>query len=163
MSFSIIVAIAQNMAIGKDNQLLWHLSEDLKYFKSITSGKTVIMGYNTWLSLPVRPLPNRKNIVLTLEPKKEDGLFIAAHSIEDVARLCENDGECFIIGGGSIYKQFLPIADKLYITWVYRDFDADIYFSKIDFSQWKEISRTPRKTDEKSGLEFDFTVYERNA
>lgn len=160
MNFSIIVAIAQNRAIGKDNQLLWHISEDLKYFKNVTTGKPVIMGYNTWQSLPVKPLPNRKNIVLTSKEVK-DAPFVVAHNIEDAVKACQGEDECFVMGGGYVYKQFLPMADRLYITQVYKDFDADIFFPEVDFSQWKELFRSPRQTDLKSGLEFDFAVYER--
>ena len=161
MTYSIIVAIAQNGAIGKNNDLLWHLSEDLKYFKKTTSGKTVIMGYNTWLSLPVKPLPKRRNIVLVPDSSFDSPDFESAYSIEDVGKICRADEECFIIGGGSVYQQFLPLADKLYITWVLKDFEADIFFSEIDFSQWKEISRSEPQYDETENLDFVFTVYER--
>jgi len=161
MTYSIIVAIAQNGAIGKNNDLLWHLSEDLKYFKKTTSGKTVIMGYNTWLSLPVKPLPKRRNIVLVPDSSFDSPDFESAYSIEDVGKICSSDKECFIIGGGSVYQQFLPLADKLYITWVLKDFEADIFFSEIDFSQWKEISRSEPQYDETENLDFVFTVYER--
>jgi len=161
MTYSIIVAIAQNGAIGKNNDLLWHLSEDLKYFKKTTSGKTVIMGYNTWLSLPVKPLPKRRNIVLVPDSSFDSPDFESAYSIEDVGKICSADEECFIIGGGSVYQQFLPLADKLYITWVFKDFEADIFFSEIDFSQWKEILRSEPQHDETENLDFVFTVYER--
>jgi dihydrofolate reductase len=161
MTYSIIVAIAQNMAIGKNNDLLWHLSEDLKYFKKTTSGKTVIMGYNTWLSLPVKPLPKRRNVVLIPDGSFDNPDFESAYSIEEVGKICSGDGECFIIGGGSVYQQFLPLADRLYITWVYKDFDADIFFPEIDFSQWKEISLSERHHDETEGLDFAFAVYEK--
>jgi dihydrofolate reductase len=159
MTYSIIVAIAQNGAIGKNNDLLWHLSEDLKYFKRTTSGKTVIMGYNTWLSLPVKPLPKRRNIVLVPDSSFDHPDFESAYSIEEVGKICSGDDECFIIGGGSVYQQFLPLADKLYITWVFKDFEADIFFSEIDFSQWEEISRSECYHDEKENVDFAFAVY----
>jgi dihydrofolate reductase len=161
MIYSIIVAIAQNGAIGKNNDLLWHLSEDLKYFKKTTSGKTVIMGYNTWLSLPLKPLPKRRNVVLVPDNSFDNPDFEAAYSIEDVGKICQNDDECFIIGGGMVYRQFLPLADRLYITWVYKDFDADIFFPEIDFSQWKEVSLSERQHDEVENLDFAYSVYER--
>ena len=161
MTYSIIVAIAQNMAIGKNNDLLWHLSEDLKYFKKTTSEKTVIMGYNTWLSLPVKPLPKRRNVVLVPDSSFDDPKFESAYSIEEVSKVCAGDNECFIIGGGSIYQQFLPLANKLYITWVFKDFEADIFFPEIDFSQWKEVSHSERHHDETEDVEFAFIVYER--
>jgi dihydrofolate reductase len=161
MTYSIIVVIAQNMAIGKNNDLLWHLSEDLKYFKKTTSGKTVIMGYNTWLSLPVKPLPKRRNVVLVPDSSFDDSGFESAYSIEEVGKICGVDDECFIIGGGSVYQQFLPLADKLYITWVFKDFEADIFFPEIDFSQWKEVSVSERYHDAVENLDFAFAVYEK--
>ena len=161
MTYSIIVAIAQNMAIGKDNDLLWHLSEDLKYFKKTTSGKTVIMGYNTWLSLPIKPLPKRRNVVLVPDNSFDNSDFEAAYSIEEVAKICGTDDECFIIGGGSVYKQFLPLAEKLYITWIFKDFKADTFFPEIDFSQWKEVSLSERYHDATENLDFAFAIYEK--
>ena len=161
MAYSIIVAIAQNMAIGKDNDLLWHISEDLKYFKRTTSEKTVIMGYNTWLSLPIKPLPKRRNVVLVPDNSFDSPDFESAYSIEAVEKMCNGDNECFIIGGGSVYQQFLPLANKLYITWIYKDFDADIFFPQIDFSQWKEVSLSERHHDATAGVEFAFAVYEK--
>lgn len=162
MTYSIIVAIAQNMAIGKNNNLLWHLSEDLKYFKKTTSERTVIMGYNTWLSLPVKPLPKRRNVVLVSDSGFDNSDFESAYSIEDIEKICNTDNECFIIGGGSVYKQFLSLADKLYITWVFKDFEADTFFPEIDFSQWKEVSFSERHHDVSENLDFAFAVYEKN-
>ena len=114
MSVSIIVAIAENYAIGKDNDLLWHISDDLKRFKQITSGHKIIMGKNTFLSLPIRPLPNRISIVITDDKNDQYEGCIMAYSIEDALAKCEAGEECFVIGGGSIYRQFMPLADKLY-------------------------------------------------
>ena len=113
---SIIVAIAQNYAIGKDNKLLWHLSDDLKRFKKITSGHYVIMGKLTYLSLPVRPLPNRTNMIITDNPDDNFEGCMTVYSIDEVLNECPENQESFIIGGGSIYRQFMPIAQKLYIT-----------------------------------------------
>lgn len=136
---SIIVAIAEKNAIGKDNELLCHIPGDLKRFKNITSGKTVIMGLNTFKSLPKGPLPNRRNIVITnLKGQKIEGCDMA-YSIEEAVEMCNADEENFIIGGGSIYRQFLPLADKLYITKIHHDFNADTFFPEIDYSQWKLI------------------------
>jgi dihydrofolate reductase len=161
MTYSIIVAIAQNGAIGKNNELLWHLSEDLKYFKQTTSGKTVIMGYNTWLSLPIKPLPKRRNIVLVPDSSFDNPDFESAYSIEDVGKICGDDDKCFIMGGGSVYQQFLPLVDRLYITWVFKDFEADIFFPEIDFSQWKQIFLSERYHDATEGLDFAFAEYKR--
>ena len=138
---SIIVAIAENMAIGKNNDLLWHIPADMKRFKQITSGHPVIMGKKTWESLPKRPLPDRKNIVLTDIPDEEIEGSVTSYSIEDALNKCEREKEIFIIGGGSIYRQFMNLADRLYITHVHRKADADVYFPVIDLKIWKVIEK----------------------
>jgi dihydrofolate reductase len=158
---SIIVAIAQNNAIGKDNKLLWHISEDLKRFKKITAGHTVIMGKNTYYSLPVRPLPNRSNIVITdIQEEKIEGCEIA-YSIEDAINKADNENENFIIGGASIYKQFFTIVQKLYITYVYSDFEADTFFPKIEKIDWKLVETAPQQEIQKEGLKYEFRIYNR--
>jgi dihydrofolate reductase len=152
---SIIVAIAQNNAIGKDNQLLWHISNDLKRFKRITAGHSVIMGKRTLLSLPSGPLPKRRNIVLS--DKLTDcfsGGCETAFSIEDALKKVENENEVFIIGGGMVYEQFLPLADKMYLTIVEKDFDADTFFSEIDFSEWELIEKETIQDD--SSVDFSY-------
>ncbi len=158
---SIIVAIAQNLAIGKNNDLLWHLPADLKHFKQLTTGRTVIMGERTFLSLPRRPLPNRRNIVITDKADLQFDGCEMAHSIDEAARLCRPDEENFVIGGGSIYRQFMPLADTLHITWVYRDFDADTFFPAIDAATWEAVAQSERQRDEATGLEFAFVTYKR--
>lgn len=135
---SIIVAISLNNAIGRNNQLLWHIGEDLKYFKKVTSGHTIIMGRKTWESLG-RPLPNRRNIVISRSQKAIEGAEVFP-SIEDALAACNTEGEVFIIGGGEIYKQTLPIANRLYLTIVAQMIDnADTFFPVIDFTQWNEL------------------------
>jgi dihydrofolate reductase len=134
---SIIVAIARNRAIGKDNKLLWHIPEDLKRFKKLTTGHTIVMGKLTFYSLPVRPLPNRKSIVITDVPNEEISGCTMAYSIQDAIDKMDADSENFIIGGGSIYRQFMPFAGKLYLTMVEADFEADTFFPEIDFEEWK--------------------------
>ena len=115
-NISIIVAIASNNAIGKDNDLLWHISDDLKRFKSLTSGHTVIMGRNTWNSLPRRPLPKRRNIVITHDISfSHDGVEVA-HSLQEALDMVRNEDEVFVMGGAAIYKLFLPFASNLYVT-----------------------------------------------
>ena len=158
---SIIVAIAQNLAIGKNNDLLWHLSADLKHFKQLTTGRTVIMGERTFLSLPHRPLPNRRNIVITDKADLQFDGCEMAHNIDEAARFCRPDEENFVIGGGSIYRQFMPLADALHITWVYRDFDADTFFPAIDETVWEAVAQSERQRDEATGLEFAFVTYKR--
>lgn len=136
MSFTIIVAIAKNNAIGKNNDLLWHISGDLKRFKEITSGHTVIMGRKTFFSLPKGALPNRRNIVIT---DCSDDCCPGAEkvsSIEEAIHVCDPEAENFIIGGGMIYKQFLPIADKIYLTVVNKIYDADVFFPEINNDEW---------------------------
>jgi dihydrofolate reductase len=141
-TISIIVALAQNNAIGRDNDLLWHIPEDLKRFKRVTSGNTIVMGRKTYLSLPTRPLPNRLNIVISDIPDETFEGCVMASSIEDAVSKMQTDKENFIIGGGSIYRQFLPIADKLYLTFIHNKAeDADVFFPEIDFAQWIEIER----------------------
>ena len=158
---SIIVAIANNHAIGKDNQLLWHLSEDLKRFKRITSGSTIIMGRNTYLSLPKRPLPKRTNVIIS---DIEDDYFegaITVGSIEKALEYCSAEKEIFVIGGGSIYRQFMPLANKLYITKVHMDFEADTFFPKIDDEVWDLIEESEVQVDENNSLEYSFLIYQR--
>ncbi len=158
---SIIVAIAQNLAIGKNNDLLWHLPADLKHFKQLTTGRTVIMGERTFLSLPRRPLPNRRNIVITDKADLQFDGCEMAHSIDEAERLCRPDEENFVIGGGSIYRQFMPLAGTLHITWVYRDFEADTFFPAIDAATWEAVAQSERQRDEATGLEFAFVTYKR--
>ena len=165
MSVSIIVAIARNFAIGKNNDLLYHLQNDMKHFKEITTGHTVIMGKNTFDSFPKRPLPNRRNIVVAYPhevPEEKDGAEWFT-SLDDAFDASKNDGEVFIIGGAFVYRQTLPLADKLYLTIVddARD-DADVYFPEIDYSQWKEISREHHDADERHIVAYDFVEYIRN-
>jgi len=159
---SIIVAVAKNNAIGKDNKLLWHLSEDLKRFKKLTTGHYIIMGKNTYYSLPKRPLPNRTNVVITDIPGEQIDNCIMAYSIEDAISKMDAEKENFIIGGASIYKQFLPHANKLYITWVHEEFEADTFFPDVDEKEWKVISREDfLKPDEKNPLPYSYIIYER--
>ena len=140
-NISIIVAIAQNFAIGKNNDLLFHLPNDLKRFKQITTGHPVIMGRNTLLSLPKGALPNRRNIVITDNPDEMFERCEMVFSIEEAIQAVENEEEAFVIGGGMIYRQFFPHAGKLYLTLVHRDFDADVFFPEVNYSDWEEIHR----------------------
>lgn len=124
---SIIVAIASNNAIGKNNQLLWHVPADMKYFKKITTGHTVIMGKNTFLSLPGGPLVNRRNIVISDDPDDHFKGCVTVNSINEAIELCDEEIECFVIGGASVYRQFLPFATRLYVTKVNKSFEADTF------------------------------------
>ncbi len=151
---SIIVAIAENNAIGKNNQLLLHIPGDLKRFKKLTTGHTVIMGKNTFKSLPKRPLPNRTNIVISDNKNDKFQGCIMAYSIKDALSKCKDDEENFVIGGGSIYKQFLKYADKLYITKIHKSFQADTYFPEINYKEWNLISKEDFSLDEKNSYSF---------
>jgi dihydrofolate reductase len=154
-NISIIVAIAENFAIGKDNQLLLHLPDDLKRFKKITIGHPVIMGRNTLLSLPYWPLKGRRNIVIT---DKKDDVFPGCevvNSVEDAIQLIRKEDEAFVIGGGSVYRQFFPLAGKLYLTLVHRSFEADTWFPEIDFTAWKELNREDFM-DDKNGFSYSY-------
>lgn len=160
-NLSIIVAVAQNMAIGRDNDLIWHISEDLKRFKRLTSGHTVVMGRRTWESLPKRPLPKRRNIVLTHDEAFESEGAERAGSVAKVMRMTEGEDEVFVIGGAAVYRAFLPFVTRLYVTWVWNDFDGDVFFPVIDRSVFKEVSVSERFHDEESGLYYSFAEYER--
>lgn len=157
---TIIVAAGENNAIGKDNDLIWHLSDDLKRFKSLTNGHHIIMGRKTFESFP-RPLPNRTHVVITRQKdyKAPDGVIIV-NNLEDALDAARRDPQPFIIGGGEIYKQSMSIADKLEITRVHHSFeDADTFFPEIDKSIWTEVSREYRKKDEKHAYDFTFITY----
>ncbi len=158
---SIIVAIASNNAIGKDNDLLWHISADLKRFKEITKGHYVIMGKRTYFSLPVRPLPGRTNMIITDVPGEQIDDCLMAYSIEDAVEKMDGNDENFIIGGGSVYRQFLPLADKLYITRVHKDFEADTFFPEISPEEWELTDKTDVTDDDQNDFTYSFEIYRR--
>ena len=158
---SIIVAVSEDWGIGRDNDLLWHIPEDLRRFKRLTLGKSVIMGKRTWESLPKRPLPGRKNIVLTDIPGEQIDSAVTAYSIEDAVSKCERDEETFIIGGGSIYRQFMKIAQRLYITHVHKKATADVWFPKIDRRKWKVIEREECVSEDDNKIPYSYVIYER--
>jgi dihydrofolate reductase len=160
-NISIIVAIAENFAIGKNNDLLFHLPNDLKRFKEITSGHTIIMGRNTLLSLPKWPLPNRRHIVITDKP---DDVFPGCEtvfSIDEAIEKVKDEKEAFIIGGGMIYKQFFPVAGKLYLTLVHQPFEADTFFPEVNYAEWNEVKREDLY-DEKNDFNYSYLDLERN-
>ena len=167
-NLSIIVAVAQNWAIGKDNDLLWHISDDLKRFKALTGGHTVIMGRRTFDSLPKKPLPKRRNIVLTHDtafrydvPPTATGTLEVAHSVPSLLKMVEGEEETFLIGGATLYRDLLPFVQRMYVSWVYRDFEADVFFPKIDPSAFRQISLSDRMIDTESGLEYAYAEYVR--
>jgi dihydrofolate reductase len=158
---SIIVAVSEDLGIGKDNKLLWHLSEDLKRFKKLTFGNSVIMGKKTWESLPKRPLPGRKNIVLTDIPGESFDGAVTAYSIEDAMSKCEKVEDVFIIGGGSVYRQFMPVADRLYITHVHKKAPADIFFPEIDPKIWEIVKKEEFTAAEGNEIPYTYMIYGR--
>lgn len=160
-SISIIVAVANQNAIGFKNELLCHLPADLKYFKKVTSGHTVIMGKRTWFSLPVHPLPGRKNIVVTDIPGETFEGAVAAYSLENALKQCDATDENFVIGGGMIYRQFMEVAQKLYITHIHHTFEADTFYPEISPEVWDEISRNDLPADEKNPYAYSFSIYQR--
>jgi dihydrofolate reductase len=158
-SISIVVAIAQNNAIGKNNQLLWHLPADLKHFKQITSGHTVIMGRKTYDSIG-KPLPNRRNIVITRQPLRLEGCEVAS-SLNEALELCKEEAETFLIGGAQIYEQALLITHRIYLTEVHQEFEADTFFPVIKPADWKETTRENFEPNEKNPFSYSFITLER--
>lgn len=158
-NISIIVAIAANNAIGKDNDLLWHISADLKRFKKITEGNPVVMGKRTYYSLPKRPLPKRLNMVLTDVAGETIEGCLMAYSIDDAIEKMPDDKENFIIGGGTIYRQFMPKANRLYITRVFKDFEADTFFPEISLSEWELESEEMVSEDDQNDFKYAFEIY----
>ncbi|AIJ34913.1 dihydrofolate reductase [Porphyromonas gingivalis] len=147
---SIVVAIAENGAIGYKNDLLWHLPADLKRFKEMTTGHSIIMGSRTFRSLPKGALSNRRNIVLSRTQQDFPGAEWAA-SPEVALELVGEEAEAFVIGGAQVYEQMLPYTDKIYLTRVHADFpEADTFFPELDMSEWVELSRTEYLADEKN-------------
>jgi dihydrofolate reductase len=164
---SIIVAVAENNVIGKDNTLIWHLPADMKYFKEKTSGHCIITGRKNYESIPekFRPLPNRTNIVITRQKDYFAPGAIVVGSIEDAIEKAKETGdlEIFIIGGAEIYRQSIHLADKLYITQIHNKFEGDAFFPEIDTTKWKKTSETKGIVDEKNTYKHGFLVFEKIA
>ncbi len=161
---SLIAALARNRGIGKNQHLLWRLPEDMRYFKNKTLGKPVIMGRKTWESLPAafRPLPGRLNVVISADAGYVvDGATLAV-SLEQALALTAAADETFVIGGGEIYRQTLPLADRLYLTEVAADTEADVFFPPIPPDEWREVSRHAGVATG-DGPAYDFVIYERQS
>ena len=157
---SIVVAVGKNNIIGKENGLLWHLPNDLKHFRKITEGHTIIMGRKTFESIG-RVLPNRRHIVLTRSSDLQVEGVEKASSIEEVLKLVENEEEAFVIGGGEIYRQFLPLVQRIYMTEVDIEKDADVFFPAIDSLEWKVVEEEPGVLDERNTIPHRFLILER--
>lgn len=156
---SIIVAIAENGVIGDKNALLWNIKEDMRRFRTTTTGHPVIMGRKTFESIG-RPLPKRTNVVVTRGDATFEGCEIA-HSLEEAIAMFPDEEEVFIIGGAQIYAQALPLADKLYLTIVHRNYEGDTSFPEINYSEWQEISRQEFERGEEYNNPFTFIDLER--
>ena len=157
--FIIIAAIDQNNGLGFKNHLLCHLHDDLKNFKRLTSGHTVVMGRNTWESLSVKPLPNRKNIILSRQGNATFPGGISSVSLDDVVEKCSNEEKVFIIGGAEIYKQFLTVAHRLIITHIHHRFISDVIFPEIDNEIWIKDNETEHLVDDKHAYSFTISEY----
>ena len=162
MKISLIVAAARNNVIGKDNQLLWHLPQDLRYFKNTTWGMPVIMGRKTYESVN-KPLPGRMNIVITRQAGWSAEGVQKALSLGEALRLAAtaNVKEAFVIGGGEIYRQAIAVADKIYLTRIQAVFEGDTFFPEIDPAQWELASSHAVEADEKNPYDFSFEVWEK--
>jgi len=159
---SIIAAVAENRVIGNKNTIPWHLPADFKYFKETTLGKTVVMGLNTFNSIGGKPLPGRKHVILNMDvnyvaPEN----CVVAHSIPEAMEIIKNEPEAMICGGASVYKQFLPLAQKLYLTYVHASPEGDTYFPEVNMQEWKEVKRTDFNADEKNKYDYSFVILER--
>jgi dihydrofolate reductase len=157
---SMIVAMGENNAIGKDNDLLWHLPDDFKHFKSVTMGKPIVMGRKTYESIG-RPLPGRENIVVTHDDSYVVDDVTVVHSIDAALEACEKYDDVMVIGGASFYQQMMLKAERLYITMVHQSFEADAFFPSISETKWREIDREEHVADEKHRYNFSFITYER--
>nr|AIA14208.1 Dihydrofolate reductase [uncultured bacterium] len=154
MHISLIAAMTEKSIIGKDNQLPWHIPEDLKYFKQITLGKPVVMGRKTFESMRSKPLPNRHNIILTTDLKFKSETCSVVHSISEAIKVVGQCEEMMVIGGATIYQQFLPLATRLYLSIVHENYDGDTYFPSITWDEWELKKENP-------GVLFTTKIYER--
>lgn len=167
MIISQIVAVAENGVIGRENDLPWHLPDDMEYFKTTTRGHHVLMGRKNFYSIPhkFRPLPGRPNIVVSRNKDLQiDGVTIV-NSIEDGINIAREAGEeeLFIIGGGEIFRQAMDLCDRLYITQIHGTFDGDVFYPDIDNKSWEETSRVPHPGDDRHKYSFDFVIFERRS
>ena len=158
---TIIAAVANNNALGKNNDLIWHLPADLKRFKKITLGHHIIMGRKTFESLG-KPLPNRTTIIITRNTDYKVEGCIVVHDLTAAIEAAGEDENPFILGGAEIYKQAMPIADVLDLTLVHESFDADAFFPEINMSVWKEVNREDHVADEKNKYDYSFVQYKKS-
>ena len=157
---TIIAAVAKNNALGKDNDLIWHLPADLKRFKKVTLGHHIIMGRKTFESLG-KPLPNRTTIIITRNKNYLVDNCIVVNSLTDALMAAKNDENPYILGGAEIYKQAIKIADVLDLTIVHQEFEADVFFPEVYKTIWQESSREYFKADDKNKYDYSFVKYKR--
>ncbi|MFC2151761.1 dihydrofolate reductase [Bacteroidota bacterium] len=157
---SIIVAVAENNVIGKDNDLIWHLPRDLKHFKETTTGHYVIQGRKTFESCG-KPLPNRTNVIITRDKNYRVEGCIVVNSLEEAIKEAKDDPEAFIIGGGKIYEQAINIVDRIYITQIHHSFEGDTFFPEINTEEWIEVDRRDFEADEKNKYSFTILIMDR--
>ena len=162
MKISIIAAVAKNKVIGKENSLPWNLPADLDYFKRKTLGKPIVMGLRTFQSIGGNPLPGRKNIILKNDKNyKTPAECLLAKSIDEVLEITKNEEEIMICGGASVYNQFLPLADNLYLTIIHHVFEGDVFFTDFYINEWQEVERTDNRPDEKNPYSYSFIVFKK--
>jgi len=168
MKLALIAAVAENGAIGKDNQLLWHLPADLQHFKRLTTGHTVVMGRKTYESIG-KPLPNRINVVVTRQPDFQAEGCVVVHSLDEAMSQATSNlkpqpsnHQLFVIGGAELYAQALPLANTLYLTEVKANPQGDAFFPTINLMDWDELSRSPHQPDERHAHAFEFVELERS-
>lgn len=162
MKLITIAATGKRNELGKDNQLIWHLPDDFKRFKALTSHHFIIMGRKTFESFP-KPLPNRTHVVITKQKNYPDDNCIVVRSIEEAIEIVKDEDKAFVIGGGEIYKQFMPHVDEIELTRVHGQFDADTFFPNIDLNKWKLTQKESHSKDEKHNYSFDYETYVRQA
>lgn len=161
MKVSIIVAMASNRVIGRDNQLPWRLPADLQYFKQMTLGHHLLMGRKTYESVG-KPLPGRTCIVITRQKGYAAAGVLVAHSMEEALALAQSDEEVFVAGGEEIYRAALEFSDRIYLTLIHREFEGDTFFPEWDRSRWREVSRDNFPADDRNPYPYSFLVYERS-
>ncbi|MBM6619353.1 dihydrofolate reductase [Bacillus suaedaesalsae] len=158
---SFVVAMDKNRVIGKNNELPWHLPADLAYFKKVTMGKPIIMGRKTHESIG-RVLPGRENIIVTRNKEYHAPGCVVIHQIDDIKRLdTESDQELCVIGGAELFRELLPIADRLYITHINHEFEGDTFFPSLNMVEWKVLSREQGVKNEENSYDYEYVVYER--
>jgi len=158
---TMIAAAAENNALGKDGDLVWHLPDDFKRFKTLTSGHHIIMGRKTFESFP-KPLPNRTHVVITRNKDyKKEGCYVV-HNLEDALKIAKDDTQPFIIGGGEIYNMALPKAQKIELTRVHSTYEADAFFPQLDLNNWKLVEETYHEADQRHKVSFTYLTYLKN-